>query len=108
MTFQEIRNKYNGRYDTMSAEEYRQYVDDCFNAYEAEEFSHVFWTPYDQGNEAIGQKVVARRRLSEADGCDLETLPMWELTLENGKKYPAYPEECVLSEMIANGYKGEC
>lgn len=44
------------------------------------------------------------RRVSGEEN-DIEVLPMWEIKFNDGFVTLAYPEEIVLCEMIANGYK---
>jgi len=90
--------------ENMTIEQEKKFVNDCFDAYEKEGFSNIFWTPYDALNNRIGQNFSVIRRVQEGEE-DLRSLPMWCIKFEDGHTSPAYPEEIILSEMINNGYK---
>ena len=103
MTFEEINAKYPKDRDEMPLDELKEFIDDCYTAYEESGFSDKFWSPYDQYKNRIGQRFKVIRRIESSEN-DIEVLPMWEIMFEDGLTTFAYPEEIVLREMIANGY----
>lgn len=90
--------------DNMTDEQERQFVNSCFETFEKEGFSNVFWTPYDALSNRINQKFSVIRRVKEGEE-DLKSLPMWYIKFEDGHTSSAYPEEIILSEMVKNGHK---
>lgn len=112
-TWKDMKIKYPEDRDKMSLEKEREFVEDCFKLYEQEgfssAFSEVFWSPYDDQKQYIGEKFTVLGRVKEyseetKEGNDLECLPMWKIQFENGDIIDAYPEEIIPSEMKANGY----
>ena len=103
-----LRKKYPMSREEMTVETEREFVSDSYDLYEKEGFAKRFWTPYEQYKEYIGEKFSVKKRVqpgSEIDlGVDLECLPMWIITFDDGKEIMAHPEEVILSEMISNGY----
>ena len=89
--------------ESMTIEQERKFVNDCFKKYENEGFSKTFWTPYDALNDRIGKQFSVIRRVRE-DEEDLKVLPMWYIKFEDGHITTAYSEEIIISEMINNGY----
>jgi hypothetical protein len=89
--------------ENMTIEQERNFVNTCFDLYEKEGFSNVFWSPYDIGNsELCGKKFKVLSRVTENQEV-LNVLPMWNIEFENGHKICAYPEEIIPSEMRHNG-----
>lgn len=74
-------------------ENYRKYIEDCFDMYETEGFADTFKSPYDQYKQYNDMKFKVLRRATTDDGFDLETLPAWEIQFENGEKIMALAEE---------------
>ena len=89
--------------DDMSEDREKEWVDFCFDAYESDGFKKTFGTPSYEDRQYLGMKfeVIGRVPNIEDDfenGADLETLPMWNIRLEDGTEMAAYPEEICLSE----------
>ncbi len=101
-TFEELNKNYPER-EEMDFDEEVSYVADCFDTYEHTGFSDVFQTPYDENADCNGMKFTVDGRVSYSNGeADLECLPMWHITLENGKHIDAYPEEiCKVERNVA-------
>ena len=102
-SFAELNARYGEKdRQDMSPEEHRQFVADCFDTYEAIGFAKRFQSPYSVGTvrKFSGMTFTVNGRLTEKEA-DLETLPMWRITLENGKEIDAYPEEICLVEQDA-------
>ena len=90
--------------DEMTKEQERDFVNDCFDLLEKEEFSKVFWSNGGDYEEYHNKPFKVLRRLDE-ESCELECLPMWEIQFEDGTEIHAYPDEIIPSEMIYNGCK---
>lgn len=90
----------------MTEDRERTFVYYCFNLYEMEGFNDVYWTPYDEEENFIGQKFKSIRRCPESRN-SLEMQPLWDVEFENGKQYTVYPEEIIPSEMKAHGCPDE-
>lgn len=103
MTFEEINAKYAKDRGEMTRGELEDFITDCYTVYEEEGFAKVFWSPYDQYKNRIGQHFDVIRRIETSEN-DIEVLPMWEIKFEDGLTTLAYPEEIVMTEMVANGY----
>ena len=87
----------------MTYEREKEWVDFCFEAYENDGFSETYEGPYDQYEQYKGMKFTVDGRVSDENGeVDLEVLPLWHITLENGEKITAFPEEICLTEMNKN------
>ena len=98
----EFEHKYKNKLrDFMSEEEEREFINDYSVCCENEGFNRVFWSPYEEQKEHIGKKFKVLRRLNEEE-CFLDAQPMWEIELEDGTIFSAFPEEIVPSEMKAN------
>lgn len=98
----EFNCKYKNRLrDFMSEKEERIFIEDYSSCCEAEGFNKVFWTPFEENKEHIGKKFRILRRVAEEE-CYLDTMPMWEIELEDGTVFCAFPEEIVPSEMKLN------
>lgn len=94
----------------MSEEQEKEFVNDCFDCYEQEGFSKVFWTQGGDYPEYVGKPftVVGRTPLWDENNknqmtADLECLPMWNIRFEDGFVMAAYPEEIIPREMKDNG-----
>ena len=97
-TFKKLNKEYPERSD-MSFDEELSYVEDCFDTYEHIGFTETFNTTFDDKAEYNGMKFTVDGRLSYANGeADIECLPMWHITMENGDKIDAYPEEICKAE----------
>lgn len=83
--------------DDLTKEREKEFVNFCFEAYEADGFKDTFGTPYVGERNLVGKKfkVVGRTGIypDEANGADLECLPMWNIQFEDGMVMAAYPEE---------------
>ena len=95
MTCKEFNKKYNKDNEFILSEEY---VNDCFDMYETEGFAETFQSPYDEYRHHNGKKFKVVERCSENDGFDLESLPIWLIEFEGGKRIHALPEEICLIE----------
>lgn len=100
LTCEEFNKKWDKpAYDALMAnndnweENYRKYIEDCFDMYETEGFCDTFKTPYQSIKKYNGMKFKVLRRATTDDGFDLETLPVWEIQYENGEKFMGFPEE---------------
>ena len=83
----------------MGFEEELSYVEDCFDTYEALGFSETYGGPFSEYESYKGMTFKVDRRLSYVeDDADLDCLPMWYITLQNGVQIAAYPEEICVSE----------
>ena len=103
MTFEEIYKKYPMNREDMDETTERQFVNDCFDAYELEGFAEKFWSPYESLKDYCGKPFVVVKRCTKED-YDLECLPAWKIEFEWGEGINAYPEEIIPSEMKANGF----
>lgn len=104
MDWKEINEKYPNYRDSMTKEQERAFVADCFNAYENEGFSSKFWSPFGDYSDRTGESFEVVGRCTEKEA-DLEALPMWNIKFTDGKIIGAYPEEIIPSEMKENGCK---
>lgn len=108
MTWDELNRKYpEARYE-MDIEREREFLKDCYSAYEAVGFVDRFWSPfdmYDRDRKYIGQSFKVIGRCEEGKEWDLGSLPAWKIEFEDGYQMCAYPEEIYLNDMIANGYE---
>ena len=68
------------------------YVEDCFDTYENIGFCDTYINCFEDSNEHNGMSFKVNRRVT-ADEVDMEELPMWEITFENGDIDFALPEE---------------
>jgi hypothetical protein len=103
-SWKDMKVKYPEYRDEMTKETEREFVKDCFDLYEKDEISKIFWSPFSDYEEKIGSHFVIVRRCTEKD-CDLCCLPMWKIKFEDNTVIDAYPEEIILREMIDNGYE---
>lgn len=103
--WEDMRVKYPEDRDKMSDETHRAFLDDCYKLYEKEGFHSKFWTPYSDYESYIDSSFTVIRQATEDDGIFIECLPMWLIKFEDGKEIFAYPEEIILSDMKANGYR---
>jgi hypothetical protein len=83
--------------EEMTIDQEREFVNELFNGYE-KEITEVFWTPYTDYENKIGQGFKIVRRLTEEDA-DLECLPMWKIKFEDGEEIDSYPEE-ITKELV--------
>ena len=100
--WKDVQSKYPMDREEMTEEEELRFVDDCFQLYEKEGFSPVYWSPFTDREERKGQPIEVMKRCTVED-CDLCALPMWKIKFSDGEVIHAYPEEIVPSEMRANG-----
>lgn len=93
-TFEELHKFYPESRDDMSFDEEVQFVNDCFDTYEHIGFVEEFSSPYDEVSEYNGMKFTVTGRIGYVtDNVDIENLPMWRITLEDGTEVMALPEE---------------
>lgn len=103
MTWSEMKVKYPEYRDEMTSEREKEFVNDCFDAYETEDkLADTFWTPFTDYKDKIGQSFEVVRRVDELD-CDLCALPQWHIILDDGTELDAYPEEIYEREQRDNG-----
>lgn len=110
MTWDEMRKKYPAPEfpEDMSEERLKEYISDCFDCYEAEGFSKLFWSQGGDYTEYQGKtfEVVGRAPNCDADhpdGIELSCQPMWTIRFEDGHEMPAYPDEIIPSVMHSSG-----
>jgi len=107
MTWEEIKIKYPEYREDMSEEREKEFVSDCFDAYEKEGFAKKFWSQGGDYRHLHGKHFEVIERVpiydGENNGADLERLPMWFIKFENGFEMAAYPDEIIPSEMRDNG-----
>lgn len=109
MTWEEIKNKYSDRpyRDEMTEDEEKEFVADCFSAYESDGFANVFWSQGGDYKQYHGKhfEVIGRTPIYDGknNGARLECLPMWNIKFDDGFKMSAYPDEIILREMKDNG-----
>ena len=88
--------------DNLSHEEEQAFVKDCFDTYEHIGFSETLHSPYPEMKRFNGMKFEVVGRVKEladdANGADLESLPMWVIKLVVGGTFNAYPEEICIAE----------
>lgn len=103
LTWHELGIKYPEYREEMEVDREREFVNDCFDTYETyEKLANTFWTPFSSYEDKIGMTFSVIGREDELN-CDLETLPMWRIKLEDGTKFDAYPEEIYEREQVENG-----
>ena len=96
---QDLKTKWGGiDREDMTEEQEKEFVNDCFVAYERIGFLDRFNSPYDDNSEHNGMvfRVIRRAVVRDADGnleCDLEAMPVWLVEFENGDTAFCYPEE---------------
>ena len=104
MTNKEFNEKWTqDAFDRMRGEDrWEEYIEDCFDMYETEGFTDTFNSPYEQYRELNGMPFKVLRRGSVEDGWDIETLPAWKITFEDGLIIDAFPEEiCKIEQVTA-------
>lgn len=105
MTWEEMKTKYPEYRDQMSEERERQFVSDCFDAYEQnDKLAKTFWSPFDDYKDMFGMRFSLKSRCTEEDA-HISALPMWNIVMEDGTEIGAYPEEIFEREQIDNGRK---
>lgn len=105
INWEELEEKFPENREEMSEDREREYVNYCFDLYEAKEkMAETFWTPFEGYKEKEGQTFKVLWRVDESD-CDLCALPMWHIALEDGTEIDAYPEEIFEREQKENGRK---
>ncbi len=108
MTWEEIKDKYPDRpyREEMTEEREKEFVADCFDAYEAEGFAKVFWNQGGDYKKYHGKhfEVIGRTPIYDGknNGADLECLPMWNIKFDDGFEMAAYPDEIIPREMRDN------
>ena len=103
MTWNEMKIKYPEYRDEMSEEREREFVSDCFDAYEQnDKLAKTFWSPFDDYKDMFGMRFSLQGRCTEKD-THISTLPMWNIVMEDGTKIGAYPEEIFEREQKENG-----
>ena len=93
-SFEELYEIYPDDRSEMSFEDEFEFVKSCYDIYEFTGFAEEFNTPYEDGSDYNGMKFTVDGRVGyTTDDVDLECLPMWHITFENGIKLMAHPEE---------------
>lgn len=82
----------------MDETEERAWIEDCFDTYEDIGFCETFWSDDEDMQKHVGMKFTVNRRCDETEA-DLENLPMWHITFENGDETDAFPEEICLADV---------
>lgn len=100
--FYELNKAYNKERSKMSFEEELSYIEDCFDTHEALGFRDTFESSYAEGDYYNGMKFTVDGRCQYVDGDieDLSSLPRWHITLEDGTKIDAYPEDICLAKNL--------
>ena len=101
-TWKELDKAYPMDRDEMTKEQEREFVNYCFDLYEKEGFSKIFWAQGGDFPELIGKPFTVVGRETE-DRIYLSYLPMWRIHFENGTEISAYPDEIIPREMRENG-----
>lgn len=101
-SWEDMRIKYPEYRGEMTEEREKEFINDCFDCYEKEGFSKVFWSQCDDFKRYYGKTFEVVGRVSTED-VDLECLPMWNIRFNDGSKMSAYPDEIILREMKDNG-----
>lgn len=104
-TWDDMRLKYPEERYQMDDERHKEFIEDCYRLYEQEGFNNTFWSPFGENEHYGGKTYKILRRATEDDGIFIEQLPQWLIEFEDGKQLFAYPEELIMSEMEANGYR---
>lgn len=99
--------KYPEDRGVMSAEREREFVGNSFSLCEMEGFAKLFWSPFSDFKERIGQPFTVVGRCTEGVEADLSALPMWNIKFLDGRVISAYPEEIIVREMKASGCQME-
>lgn len=94
--FPEWKDEYFTR-EQMTEERELEWVEYCFEAYEADGFAETYHTPFKQYEEFEGKPFTVVKRLNEYDA-DLCSLPMWIIKFEDGNTLAAWPEEICNTE----------
>ena len=103
MTWEEMKNKYPEYRDQMSEERERQFVFDCFDAYEqSDKVAETFWNQGGDYKQYIGKPFSIIGRSTEKD-VHLSVLPMWNIKFDDGTEIAAYPDEIFEREQKENG-----
>ena len=98
-SFDKLNAEYSKDRNDMDFEEEIAYVADCFDTYESLGFVSKFQSPYSENKAYCGMAFTVDGRVSYSAGeADIECLPMWHITLENGEHINAYPEEICKAE----------
>jgi hypothetical protein len=103
-SWEDLKREFPMYRDEMTKEQEREFVQHCFDLYEKEGFSKVFWSIGGDFPEHIGKSFKVIGRVTE-DIADLECLPMWSVQFEDGDEIKVYADEIIPSEMIENGCK---
>lgn len=98
-----LKKRYPIDRDEMPQKMEEQFVEDCFHLYEKEGFSPVFWSPYSDFADRVGQQIEIIARCQADRNTDLSVLPMWRAKFPDGFVTEVHPEEVIPSEMRANG-----
>lgn len=94
------------RFD-LTEEEEREFVNGCYELYEKEGFSNVFYQDGYAKPDFHGGRFEVIGRCTEKTH-DLECLPMWKIRfLKDGFEWEGYPEEICLSEILENNTASE-
>ncbi len=107
MTWEDMKVKYPECREDMSEEREKEFVNDCFEAYETEGFAKAFWSKDTLYKKYCGKyfEVIGRTPIYDGknNGMDIESLPIWNIKFEDGTVIYAYPEEIIPREMKDNG-----
>lgn len=93
MTEQEFEKKWEGiSIYSVSEERVEEFVEDLFKTFEYDGFRETFESPYITERKYNGLSFKVIRRCDKSE-CDVESMPMWKIKLENGVELTAFPEE---------------
>lgn len=95
MTYKEWCDKWSKvPFTQISDDEFREYIEDCFDMYETEGFhTDKFNAHYVSGMSHNGEPFEVVRRCTEGDVILFELLPAWDIKFADGTIIIAYPEE---------------
>lgn len=93
MTIEEFSEKWNTFFvDDIEENDIDEYIEDYYSALEHNGFNETFKDVFSDTAQYNGSKFKVIRRLTK-DECDVESMPMWKIQLENGFEFDAFPEE---------------
>lgn len=95
MTYKEWCDKWSKvSFMQITDDEFREYIEDCFNMYETEGFhTDRFNAQYKRDLPYKDKPFEVVRRCTEGDVILFELLPAWDIKFEDGTTIIAYPEE---------------
>ena len=105
MTIAEFDRKWNDiDRDSLTDEQEKEFIKDCFSMYEESGFATHYHSMYDDSLIHDGKRFVVTSRCSvEKADCEQHQLPMWNIKFEDGTDFLAFPEEiCKIEQKERN------